>query len=109
MPVIDMENASTFPQDLLGREQSGYWGGGSWTARTFADTNYRDCERGNAEAWDEITELNARIERLRQEAKHWLDLEAALETYKVETAGELPAEVFQRHRIRLDKPIMVTI
>jgi hypothetical protein len=81
---------------------------GGFTSRRFTQTTSGDCDRGNKRAWDQIEAGRARIEALRDEADAWLDLQEALEYFRVETAGELPEAVYDDFRRKLDKPIQIT-
>jgi hypothetical protein len=81
---------------------------GGFTSRNFTQTTSADCDRGNESAWDQIEAGRARIEKLRDEADAWLDLQEALEHFRVETAGQLPEAVYADFRRKLEKPIVIT-
>lgn len=99
MPVINDESTRVFTGSTGGIVAFG--------KKDFGTTTPKDCDRGNALAWDEIDAARKRIQKLREEALDWLNLRDAIEVFGVETAGELPESTYQRHKKILDRPLIV--
>lgn len=100
MPVIPSRS------DILEGSQ---FGSGSYIAPSFLDVTPRQCESERERIILRIETLERQINDLGSEQKKWAALKADIERFRVENAGELPDEIYRKHKLTLDKPIVVTL